>query len=141
MKRVLKFRAIDQFSDEFIYGQAFFIDKDNNQGYISNGIDRHHCVKKETICQFTGLKDTKGNEIYENDIVTLEIKGYGMKPVHIPFLIVFNVDGFQGCNLLKKKKDFVNGTFLKQPRRFNYKEWNKLRVIGNIYHNPELINN
>ena len=65
----IKFRAIDQFGEDFIYGQAFFIDSDNGQGYISDGIDKHHCVKKETAGQSTGLKDKnkKGNEVYEDD--------------------------------------------------------------------------
>lgn len=98
----------------------------------------HYCNEK-ILMQFTGLKDKKGIDIYEGDVVNLSIEGFNLKPHLVPFLIVFNIDGFQGCNLLKKKSDFLNGTFFQQPRRFNYKEWKKLEVIGNIYENPELL--
>lgn len=91
------------------------------------------------LMQFTGLKDKKGVNIYEGDICNLEIKGYNIKPFSIPFLIVFNVDGFQGCNLKKKKFDYLNSEYLQSPRRFNYKEWKNLEVIGNIHENPELL--
>ena len=98
----------------------------------------HHYADCE-LMQFTGLKDKNGVDIYEGDVVNLSIEGFNLKPHLVPFLIVFNIDGFQGCNLLKKKSDFLNGTFFQQPRRFNYKEWKKLEVIGNVYENPKLL--
>lgn len=71
MKKI-QFRAIDEFGDDFIYAPAFFIDTDNNQGYVAWGISNHLHVKKETVGQYVGIKDKNGADYYFTDIVKIE---------------------------------------------------------------------
>lgn len=62
-----KFRAIDEFSDDFIYAPAFFVSPDNDQGYLAYDIDKHYLVKKDTVGVFIGKTDRNGVDVYEND--------------------------------------------------------------------------
>lgn len=73
-------------------------------------------VIPETICQFTGLYDTQGNKIWENDIVN------GIESA---------IDGLEHCFKVKVDFDFMHLT------RIEYS--NDIEVIGNIFDNPELL--
>ena len=88
----------------------------NDKWYISNkaGSPFAYDVRPETICQFTGLCDKNGKKIWENDILKYE---WG-----------------------EEKIDVVEY----QPPIFTYSKsmrWslNKDEVIGNIFDNPELL--
>lgn len=71
----------------------------------------------DTIGQFTGLQDKNGKEIYEGDVV--EESGRWMNEQTIKWEVIFANSSFN-----------VSGM---SP--------DNLEVIGNIYENPELLNN
>ena len=82
----------------------------------------------KTICQCTGLKDKNGKLIWENDIVEA---------------------WSQGRCAIGKIKHRIDGTWIMYPAWQNGELWYLLpnddgittvEVIGNIFDNPELIN-
>lgn len=81
-------------------------------------------VSENTICQYTGLHDKNGQEIYEGDIVLQQ--GYNGKK--IPMVVRFEngafIVGYHKGSSTRKTPMLVSC---------------KCEVIGNIYDNPELM--
>lgn len=75
------------------------------------------------LMQYTGLKDKNGKEIYEGDIIKNEKDNY-------PHKIIYTIGSFVGKQLRGKFKGYVDGLF-----------FYRFEVIGNIYENPELLEN
>lgn len=123
MDRIVKFRAIDLFSD-FVYGQSFYIDSENNTGYIANGIDDYHPVKSDTVGQFTGLVDKNGVEIYENDFYR-EVYSDG--------------SGERICLVEFKKHESLPSFEKFIGFDIDYENLGNIEVIGNIYENENLL--
>lgn len=82
------------------------------------------CVEVVHLCQFTGLHDCNGKEIYEGDIVTI---GNNLKAV----VIWFN-GSFRFKDELSCKATYLNdiGTIIRDY---------DVCIIGNIHDNPELL--
>jgi len=112
--REIKFRAWLQYSNQMI-NNAFMMRNDGVADFGSGGYG--------VLMQYTGLKDSKGKEIYEGDIVNfvtyeeekLEVYWYN------------ETCGWQMKRIVGSGTMFIP----------NYTDY--LEVIGNIYENPELL--
>ncbi|WP_048341156.1 YopX family protein [Clostridium haemolyticum] len=122
-------------TDGFGVGKTEYTDGTNSV-YLSTPYGEY-IVDEKSVGQYTGLKDIKGKEIYEGDIVKVTIKYYtdcskeklDRKKVTIE-IVSFDYYTFG----LKEAKDDESIT----PLLWLVSLEAKLEVIGNIYENPEL---
>lgn len=86
---------------------------------------RAYEVDPETVCQYTGLTDESGKEIYEGDVC--EINKYPIDEDDGPFTVEWDDDDakFALCG---------NGLMVDFDNYYGY----ECKVIGNIFDNPSL---
>ncbi len=109
-----------------------FLHCKDDKWYISNkaGSPFAYEVRPDTICQCTGLKDKNENLIWENDIVGLynenKEKRYAVGSVEYGTCNCSCCDGVYGWY-------FTDSADIRESGRYE--------VIGNIFDNPELLEN
>lgn len=133
MNREIKFRGRHNLFSEWIYGSLLRVD--DNYYIVQNDdveVDGHHLVfitdvpmlvDKDTIGQFTGLRDKNGREIYEGDII-YQRTYFGNRPCVVRFEEGTFMVGYHEGSSTKHTPILVKNSGV---------------VIGNIHDNPELI--
>lgn len=129
--RDIKFRGRTQ-AGKWVYGYYAKFAHDSVPVILEdteNGIAPRKIIP-ETVCQFTGLHDKNGREIYEGDII--ESQGYSHARHYVRYIddeamFVAMIIG-PGASLM----DFCS---IKQSWIDKYDK----KIIGNIYDDPELL--
>lgn len=103
-------------------GNTYIIEDRQSESMLNR--NEAHQVDPSTVCQFTGLKDCKGNELYEHDV----IKNYPF----IPSEIVWSEE-LSGYYLTH-----ANGKIYEKPLGY-YLSLGKFIVVGNTYENTNRI--
>lgn len=127
--REIKFRGQSVATKKWIYGYPV----KNLQGWIfiieEGNINKFTRVIPETVGQYTGLKDKNGKEIYEGDII--EIVYCNSKYMG---KVIFNE---KTCGFEIWYNSVVGVYGEKATHKINFAMDIEIKVIGNIYDNPE----
>lgn len=104
----------------------------SDKNYINDkSLEGEFLVDENTICQYTGLTDKNGKKIFEGDIVRCSSGIYG----EVKFGLYTASFSFSDKN---------QGFYVEFPEDSLYRKglgyWrNAVAVVGNIYDNPELL--
>lgn len=131
--REILFRGKREDNDEWVYGYYVKLpDAAGTVGFMhvpASNPDEHntaHYVALETVGQYTGLTDKKGNKIFEGDIVRTK-KGKAVYSVCWSIKYCMFALAIDNDNLSAGVIGITDGSA------------KRVEVIGNIYDNPELI--
>jgi hypothetical protein len=133
MEREISFRGKGIFDGEWAKG--FYTKTSFGMGFsdsiiiFNGGSTKPFQVIPETVSQFTGLIDINGVKIFEKDIVKVR-DPYNMLWSINGSEVIFSYEYVGGWVISNGKENLNLGTRTKH-----------IEVIGNVYDNPELLNN
>lgn len=130
--------------EAWVYGRLLYHANENPElaqiatdGVDENGLRSLYVVDASTVGQYTGLRDRNGNKVFEGDILKIYQKSDALGTYFYPEVPY-------PCNVIVKW-DFCAWmweTITKDKRYISFPDaWchYSCEVIGNIYDNPELL--
>lgn len=123
-----KFRAWDRLTGKMF--PVGIIDYSIQSVYIEepNGLYGERDFDEIELMQSTGLKDINGKEVFEGDVIRDSDGFEGIVQYDESY-------GVYGIAYLPTKSNGIDMTF----EELKDKYWNTFEVVGNIYENPELV--
>ena len=141
--RELKFRAWDKIEGK-MWNPIIKPDGVLMAANLLGGYEAFH-GESDPVMQYTGLKDIKGKEIYEGDILK-ETYSAGYSIFSVRFGGYDNglcyEDSDRGIGwYIKSIAEYYGGSLCEpsQPEKSILHHHEEMEVIGNIYENPELL--
>ena len=138
-----KFKAWDKTKDRMSYPFSFgdCMDFGLGEGTAIRDGDKTFYLSWCEIMQYTGLKDKYGIDIYEGDIVewTFIFKNDFGNPDKIDkswYEVVYETD-----NPMHIAGFYFKDNNCKHNKYICFYDFKEVEIVGNIYENPELINN
>ncbi len=127
--REIKFRGKRVEDNRWVFG--YYVLTHDSHRIIYEDYEGFYCEEEvipESVGQYTGIKDKKHREIYEGDIVEQELLGN----------VSLDFGSFIGV------VKFIDGTYMIENAEGTFgvelfSETNPNEAIGNIYENPELL--
>lgn len=144
--RPIKFRGKTKVGNEWIYGTTISqgtIKRKANMWYMEVAENKWKGLQTDSLGQFTGLEDENGKEIYEGDIVDWTFFYNRIGPsggatetdIQLRGVIKWGKAGFI---FEVWRNDFENAGWY-GIADLNFDPASDIEVIGNIYDNPELV--
>ena len=145
--RTIKFKGKNAVLGEWVYGDLFqplgyfpmiVYPKPTEDGKIK------YCrtsIDEITLCQFTGLTDKNGKDIYEGDILTGDKYPFNCDGVDNYYLVIEEVDSDGFLSLAPISRQSAKSTCKGISDGFE-RDWDSVKnaeIIGNIYDNVELL--
>lgn len=127
MSRKLKFRAWDKVAENMF---IIFDANEQTEWFLPKWKDRYE------VMQYTGLKDKNGKEIYEGDICRVSSEEYYSNNYFITeddWTMTMYIDFSYGSFQLREKEDRHMAIYFIETDDMD------IEIIGNIYENPELM--
>ena len=143
MDREILFRGKRKPGEEWVYGDL--IREKDAFGEIctrifqikGNGLFRKNEVDPETVCQYTGLTDKNGRKIFEGDICEFSVFDYNDHDTQYKGIVVYSGSRFM---LWKSKESEYYGYDGGFDLDWVVSQDDEFKITGNIFDNPELLN-
>jgi uncharacterized phage protein (TIGR01671 family) len=134
--REIEFRGKREDNGKWIYGNIRHDKFKSHENYYISYLDytnlRQYRVDSDTVGQYTGLTDSKGNKVFEGDIVDFTFFYYGETEIdeHKRGVIAF-----ENYSLVFKVSETEKYYF----SELSFDSESDIEVIGNKWDNPELL--